>query len=240
MSTGEFLGYLASFLTFSTFYMKTMIPLRIVAILSNSAFLTYAIILDLVPVIYLHSILLPLNFYRLAQVRSRIAVIQEQWKGHISLEELLPFMTQTSFREGEVLFSKDDDSREMYFIIDGAVRMEEINKTVGPGELFGEISMFSPDRQRTATAVCESDVTLLRMSDQRVLELYNQNPSFGFFLVRLITGRLIENQSTPEASAEVLTARIADQDPARVLGERRHVSAPSAGRIRRLRVATNP
>ena len=209
MSTGEFLGYLASILTFMTFYMKTMVPLRIVAMLANCVFLAYAIVLELIPVIYLHSILLPVNLFRLMQVRSRISVIREKWKGHISLEELLPFMTQTSFRKGEVLFRKDDDSREMYFVIDGVVRMEEINKTVGPGELFGEIGMFSPDRQRTATAICESDVTLLRMNDQRVLELYNQNPSFGFYLVRLITGRLIETRSTPETPAAADRCKVA-------------------------------
>jgi CRP/FNR family cyclic AMP-dependent transcriptional regulator len=35
-------GYVASLLVFATFYMKTMIPLRIIAVLSNVAFIVYA------------------------------------------------------------------------------------------------------------------------------------------------------------------------------------------------------
>ena len=37
MHTGELVGYLASALVFATFYMKTMMPLRAVAIASNVA-----------------------------------------------------------------------------------------------------------------------------------------------------------------------------------------------------------
>jgi CRP/FNR family transcriptional regulator, cyclic AMP receptor protein len=39
----ELSGYLASALVFLTFYMKTMIPLRVVGILSNVAFMTYGL-----------------------------------------------------------------------------------------------------------------------------------------------------------------------------------------------------
>jgi hypothetical protein len=39
----EGLGYLASLLVFSTFYMKTMLPLRGVAIASNIAFMAYGL-----------------------------------------------------------------------------------------------------------------------------------------------------------------------------------------------------
>jgi CRP/FNR family transcriptional regulator, cyclic AMP receptor protein len=37
----QLVGYTASLLVFSTFYMKTMIPLRCLAVISNVAFLTY-------------------------------------------------------------------------------------------------------------------------------------------------------------------------------------------------------
>jgi hypothetical protein len=54
MTLGEFAGFLAALLTFTTFYMKTMLPLRIVGISSNVAFLTYVLIEDLVPIMILH------------------------------------------------------------------------------------------------------------------------------------------------------------------------------------------
>jgi hypothetical protein len=45
--------------------MKDMVNLRIVAICSNIDFITYAIALNLVPILILHVILLPLNGWRL-------------------------------------------------------------------------------------------------------------------------------------------------------------------------------
>jgi CRP/FNR family transcriptional regulator, cyclic AMP receptor protein len=61
------IGFVASALVLAAFGMKDMINLRIVAICSNVAFVTYAIMLNLQPILILHVILLPLNAWRLAQ-----------------------------------------------------------------------------------------------------------------------------------------------------------------------------
>ena len=68
-------AWIAAVLVFSSFFMKTMIPLRIVAIVSNIAFITYALlgitygIFDRVyPILVLHASLLPLNLLRLRQL----------------------------------------------------------------------------------------------------------------------------------------------------------------------------
>ena len=58
-------GYFASSLVFLTFYMKDMIPLRVVALCSNVAFLVYAGTLHLAPIFILHSALIPINTRRL-------------------------------------------------------------------------------------------------------------------------------------------------------------------------------
>ena len=65
MVWSEIAGFLAAGLVFATFCMKTMMPLRIVAIVSNFAFICYAIMGDLHPVLILHGVLLPLNLFRL-------------------------------------------------------------------------------------------------------------------------------------------------------------------------------
>ncbi len=64
----EFAGYLASSMVLATFCMKSMRWLRAVAILSNFGFIFYALVLDLKPILVLHSILLPVNLFRLAQL----------------------------------------------------------------------------------------------------------------------------------------------------------------------------
>ena len=61
MSLGELFGYIASVLVFTTFYMKTMVPLRLVAIASNVAFIIYALWGRLTPILILHVLLLPLD-----------------------------------------------------------------------------------------------------------------------------------------------------------------------------------
>ena len=60
-------GVVASALVLAAFGMKDMVNLRIVAICSNVAFITYAVMLNLPPILILHVILLPLNGWRLAQ-----------------------------------------------------------------------------------------------------------------------------------------------------------------------------
>ncbi|QQO11951.1 hypothetical protein JJB99_20845 [Bradyrhizobium diazoefficiens] len=61
----EVAGYIASSLVFLTFYMRRMVPLRLVALCSNVAFLTYAVALHLAPIAILHGALIPVNIIRL-------------------------------------------------------------------------------------------------------------------------------------------------------------------------------
>ena len=75
-------GYLASGLVVLAFCMKDIIPLRVVALISNIAFLTYGIGLGLVPVWLLHAILLPINCWRLWQgISRRHAVVPVRGNG---------------------------------------------------------------------------------------------------------------------------------------------------------------
>jgi CRP-like cAMP-binding protein/biotin carboxyl carrier protein len=189
----EFVGYVAAGLVFATFYMKTMIPLRLVGITSNVTFLLYSWFADVVPLFVLHSALLPLNIWRLMQIRALLREVRKVAVGDLPLESLLPFMSPRRAEAGEVLFRRGDPAREMFHLLSGAVRLEELGKTLGPGAMLGEISMFAPRRERTGTAVCDTDVELLSITADKVMQLYYQNPRFGFHVVRLITGRLIEN-----------------------------------------------
>jgi hypothetical protein len=67
MTLGSDIGFIASGLVLAAFGMKDMVNLRIVAICSNFAFIAYALLLSLPPVLILHVVLLPLNGWRLAQ-----------------------------------------------------------------------------------------------------------------------------------------------------------------------------
>jgi hypothetical protein len=69
----EMLGYAASAAVFATFLMRTMFPLRLVAIASNLLFISYAYLANIHPVLVLHTVLLPINILRL------FALLRQGW-----------------------------------------------------------------------------------------------------------------------------------------------------------------
>lgn len=67
MSHWDAIGYVASTLVLTAFGMKSIIPLRLVAMCSNLVFIIYGLGLELTPVWSLHAALLPLNAWRLVE-----------------------------------------------------------------------------------------------------------------------------------------------------------------------------
>jgi hypothetical protein len=193
-------AWVAAFLVFSSFFMKTMIPLRIVAIVSNVAFITYALlgitygIFDRVyPILVLHACLLPLNVLRLRQLRRLTAAVQQATHEDV-LQSLIPYMKTETHPTGTVLFRQGDPADRFYMIQEGRVLFPEIEKRIGPGEVFGEVGLFAPQGVRALSAICEEACRLSVISGEKVLELYYQNPKFGLFLIRLVSGLVIEDR----------------------------------------------
>lgn len=56
------------------------------------------------------------------------------------------------------------------------------------------MGLFAPDNRRTGTAVCETDVEIGSISDEKALQFYYQNPAFGFHLFKLVVQRMLENE----------------------------------------------
>ena len=68
----DVLGYAASIAVLATFLMPTMLPLRLVAILSNILFLLYGYFTHIPPVLFLHATLLPINVARLIALQKSV------------------------------------------------------------------------------------------------------------------------------------------------------------------------
>ena len=202
----EMIGYAASALVFLTFYMKTMIPLRVIGILSNVAFLAYGIGGRVYPVLILHAILLPLNCIRLVQMRALIRKVRDAAQGELSMEWLMPFMHRRHVAKGETLFKRGDPAIELYFILNGSIRLADIAVSVGAGNVLGEIGIFAPTAERMDTAICETDVEVGVIGNDKVLQLYHQNPKLGFYLIRLVIARLLENYAKSRDSSAAATS----------------------------------
>lgn len=200
MNWFEVTGYLGAGLTFVTFYMKAMLPLRYMALCSNVAFIVYGGFSHLYPVLFLHLCLLPLNAVRLIELRSLISRVRQYERGELSIESLLPFTTRRRFSAGDMLFHKGDSAQEMYYVLAGIVHIQEVNMDIGPGEIAGVIGVFSPDKERPWTGVYKTDGELLVLSNDTVMQVCDKNPQFSVFLARLITKRAIADISQKFAS----------------------------------------
>ena len=177
--------------TISSSFVKTMVPLRWFGVLSNIGFLSYGILFPNYLMTLMHGVLLPINCVRLVEMtrltRRVRAATQSADRSGLWLR---PYMKQTKRKAGDVLFRQGDDADHLYILVDGRVEFPENGATVGPGQMFGEIAFFSPERKRTLSARCAEDSTLLSINQATVRELYYQNPGFGFEIVGLVAGRL--------------------------------------------------
>jgi hypothetical protein len=183
-------GYLGAATTLIGASRKTMISLRAFAIGSNLCSLVYAAACGIWPSLVVSAVLLPFNIHRLVEMRRLIRRVEAAAKGDLSLDWLRPFMDRSRHPAGEVLFRKGDDPDRMFFVLSGTLRLVEIGREVGPGELLGEIALFSPEHKRTMTVACAADCELLSISESSLRQLCHQNPAFSFHLMRLIARRL--------------------------------------------------
>ena len=78
----------------------------------------------------------------------------------------------------------------------GSVRLLDLRVEIGPGKVLGEIGLFAPTHQRMDTAICETEVELGVMATDKVLELYHQDRRFGFYLIRPVSRRLLEDYAS--------------------------------------------
>jgi len=202
MTFVDVLGYAAGAAVIGTYSMRTMIPLRIVGLLSNALFISYGFLAQATPVLVLHLILLPLNAWRLRQMVLLIRKVKQAASGDLSIGWLKPFMSSRPCREGDVLFKVGDRADRMFYVVSGRYRLVELDMEIRRGALIGEIGLVSPGNRRTLTFRCDRAGELLVMDYQTVRELYFQNPHFGFFLLRLIGERLVRNMVVLNDRAE--------------------------------------
>lgn len=192
----ELLGYAASALVFATFWMKTLLALRVIAILSNIAFVIYAVSAGIVPILILHTALLPLNLWRVVENIRVYRRIRQAAYAPAEVSALLPLMVPRNMTTGSEIFRKGDTAHELYYIHSGQVYIPEIDKTLPQGTLFGEMGLFTQDKTRTASAICAETCTLGVLDDKAIIDYCLTEPAFGLYLTRLMVGRLAENAST--------------------------------------------
>jgi CRP/FNR family transcriptional regulator, cyclic AMP receptor protein len=191
---------LAMVLVVVSSFVRTMIPLRWLAVGSSVGFLIYGALHPAIPTLLLNAVLLPINIYRaLEMIRLTRRVAAMSGENKLSGVWLRPYMHSAKVKAGTILFRQGDRAERLYLLADGEVEFVEIGTTLGPGIIFGEIAFFAPERRRRLTARCLHDCTVLSIDESTVKQLYYQNPAFGFHLIALLAGRLSADVGRGEA-----------------------------------------
>jgi hypothetical protein len=193
----ELIGISAAAASLYAAHARTIIPLRIAAIVANALAMTYSFLHGTYPTFALNAILLPLNAWRLRAMVHLIRDIDVATKSDMNVDWLLPYTRPAQFKAGDIMMERGDYATAAFYVVSGEVEMVEIGAVLGKGTLVGEIGLFAPDGRRNMTVRCKTNVRAAQIDYDRFKELYFQNPQFGFRLLHLIVARM---QSTRELS----------------------------------------
>ena len=114
-----------------------------------------------------------------------------------SAASLRSSMENVKLGKGTVLFSEGDIGDHLYVIVEGKLKLgtssgdgrENLLSVLGPGEMFGELSLFDPG-PRTATATAVTDVRLLSLGHDKVIPWVTEHPQVALDLLGRLTQRL--------------------------------------------------
>ena len=186
---------------------KTIIPLRWLALGGNVGFLVYGVVHPAPMVFLLHAVLLPINLWRVLEMQRLTRRLQRANNmGPAELKVWLqPFMKRRRLQPGTVIFRQGERADRLYVLAEGRLEVVEAGRVIEAGQMFGEIAFFSPGQQRSATVRCVEPSTVLSIDEVSFRQLFFQNPGFGFEVARLIAGRLSDDvarlQQAEHASA---------------------------------------
>jgi len=106
-------------------------------------------------------------------------------------------MTGVKLSRGRVLFKEGDAGDQLFVVVDGKLKLgttsndgrENLLSILGPGDMFGELSLFDPG-PRTATATAVVDSKLLALANDQVIGWVKEHPQVSLQLLGRLAQRL--------------------------------------------------
>jgi CRP/FNR family cyclic AMP-dependent transcriptional regulator len=125
-----------------------------------------------------------------------------------SWESLRTRLKESDHQRGEAIFTEGDAGGELHVILSGKVKIsraatdgrENLLAVLGPGDLFGELSLFNPG-PRTATAAAVTDAQLATFAHDDLRPLIVEQPDIAAELLRVLAERL---RQTNDAMADLV------------------------------------
>jgi CRP/FNR family cyclic AMP-dependent transcriptional regulator len=119
-------------------------------------------------------------------------------------ESLAQRLSEKSFKNDEMVFSKGDQGSSMYIVLAGAVQIflpppdkdtpPVILKDVRTGEYFGELSLFD-DKPRSASVKATVDTVLLELTREELGEHLHKSKNAALAILSEMANRLRETNS---------------------------------------------
>lgn len=110
---------------------------------------------------------------------------------------LRSMLNDVELPRGDRLFDEGDAGDRLYVVLEGKIKLtraasdgrENLLSVLGPGEMFGELSLFDP-RPRTASAVAITDARLAALAHADLLSWLTGRPDVALHLLRALAQRL--------------------------------------------------
>lgn len=121
---------------------------------------------------------------------------------------LVSAMKQLHLVRGDTLFHEGEPGDRLYVVREGKIKLgrrsndgrENLLAVLGPGEMFGELSLFDPG-PRTATATVVADAEVVELGHADLVRWLQDKPSVAQHLLQSLARRL---RRTNEALADLV------------------------------------
>ena len=110
------------------------------------------------------------------------------------LEKVARAADEIKMTAGTLIVDQGQTGREVFVIVDGEVSVKRNNRkiaTLGSGAVVGELSLLDHG-PRTATAICDTDCTLLVIDQRRFLGVIDDVPAISHKLLARLASKIRE------------------------------------------------
>lgn len=142
----------------------------------------------------------------------------------VSLENLLSLFKTLDYKiekysKSDIVFIEDEDCENLGIILEGMIEIQKIDPngrimtiaTFSPGDVFGEMLIFSEDHKFPMTVVSKSNSTVMHLSKDSVIKICQSQTSFLYSYLRMICSKaLILNTKLKEVTLKTIRQQICE------------------------------
>lgn len=112
-------------------------------------------------------------------------------------------LRSSAYEAGTILFREGERSDRLYILLEGRIEITKAfgsssERTLGvyePGSFLGEMALFEPESQRSATARALDSVRLLEMTHSDLDALLRRHPLLAYEMIRVLSARLHQSDN---------------------------------------------